>query len=863
MEHMKPALPLALILLVAPLPAQSAPPAAPASLRFPVRFVENGGQTDARVAFHAGGSEREVFFGDEGLTVALTGTLDGHRQRWALKYDLVGARPGVRPEGVERAPGVASWFRGPRAAWRTGLRTWSRIVYREPWPGIDVAFDALATGIRSTFTLQPGADPTAIRFAVRGASALRLSPAGSLTVETPLGVLAEDAPVAWQDAPHGRVPVAVAIELLPDGYGFRVGAHDPTLPLVIDPTTLVYAGFLGGSGTERGQAIALDGDGNAYVTGYTTSGEASFPVSAGPDLTYNGGFNPFGDAFVAKVNAAGTALVWCGYIGGSDDDFGNAIAVDGLGRAYLAGHTSSTQADGFPVATGPDLTYNGSSLDAWVARVAADGLSLEYCGYIGGSGHEDRGTGIAVDGLGRAWVCGQTNSNQATFPVAVGPDLAYGDGSLDGFVARVNAAGTGLDLCGYVGGSALDATYDVDVDGGGNGYVIGNTSSDESTFPVLVGPDLTYNGGQDLYVAKVDGATGLLVWSGYLGGDDADSGAALAVGADDSVYVAGSTFSEEATFPVKTGPDLTFNGGPIFNRVDAFVARIDAGGASLAWCGFVGGLDADQGNAIDIDADGNAYVTGWTASSESLATPFPVASGPDVTFNGSVDAFVVEVAASGVAVVYGGYVGGSGADYGNSIAVSAAGDAWLTGYSASSEATFPATAGPDLSHNGADDAFVARVTSDEQAPAGPTLDLVLKQGKLTDSVKAGKDAFHASGTFSFNAGSPDAAFDAATDALSLALGDLSTPVLVAIAAADPGWKVKQGKFTWKSAKGVAPKIVVVLNTAKLKFAVHVTKLDYAATPENPMQVSLVAGDDDGSVVAAWTPKKKPGAFKYP
>lgn len=843
------------------LPSGSGVP--PAALRLPVRLVENVGQTDTRVAFHAGGRDRQVFFTAQGPTVALAGTLDGRPARWAVRHEFVGARPGLWPEGVQRAPGTLSWFRGPRAAWRTGARSWSRIAYREAWPGIDVAWDALDAGLRSTFTLQPGADARAIRIAVQGAEALRLSPAGGLLLRTPLGELAESAPVAWQDTPRGRVPVAVSVRIEGDTFGFDVGAHDPALPLVIDPTSLVYAGFLGGDGDESGQGLAVDGDGNAYVTGWTSSSETSFPVVGGPDLSYNLGFAPFGDAFVAKVNSAGTALVWCGYIGGWDDDFGNAIAVDGLGRAYVAGHTASSEAELFPVATGPDLTYNGSSLDAWVARVAADGLSLEYCGYVGGSGHEDRASGIAVDGLSRAWVCGHTNSGTASFPETVGPDLSYGDGGLDGFVARVSADGTGLDLCGYLGGNAYDAAYDVDVDPDGNAYVTGATYSDQASFPVLVGPDLTHNGSQDAFVLRVDGATAQFAWSGFLGGAESDSGTAIAVDAAGSPRVAGTTSSDESSFPVAVGPDLTFNGGPIFNLVDAFVARVDAGGAALAWCGFLGGSGADQGNDVDLDGEGHAVVTGWTSSDESAPTPFPLASGPDLTFNGSTDAFVAKVAASGASLAYAGFVGGSGADYGNAVAVAADGDAWITGVTDSTQASFPASGGPDTTANGADDAFVARVTSDAQPPAGPTLDLALLKGSLADSAKPAKDAFHAKGTLAFNAGSPDAAFDDATDAVSLALGDLSTPVLVEIPAADPGWKEKKGKYTWKSAKGVAPRVVLVLDTGKGTFAVHVTKLDYAATPANPMQVSLVAGDDDGAQQAAWTPKKKAGAFKYP
>ena len=183
------------------------------------------------------------------------------------------------------------------------------------------------------------------------------------------------------------------------------------------------------------------------------------------------------DAFVAKVNAAGFGLVYAGYIGGSGDDNGQGIAIDGSGNAYVTGYTDSDEAT-FPVTVGPDPTFNGS-YDAFVAKVNAAGTALVYLSYIGGSG-DDYGYGIAVDGSGNAYVTGTTASNEATFPVTVGPDLIYNGGPWDAFVAKVNAAGTALSYAGYIGGSVWDEGYGIAVDGSGNAYVTGSTSSHES-----------------------------------------------------------------------------------------------------------------------------------------------------------------------------------------------------------------------------------------------------------------------------------------------------------------------------------------------------------------------------------------------
>ncbi len=232
-------------------------------------------------------------------------------------------------------------------------------------------------------------------------------------------------------------------------------------------------------------------------------------------MTYNGGFS---DAFVAKVNAAGTALVYCGYIGGSDDDYGYAIAVDSGGNAYATGRTESSQPS-FPVVVGPDLTFNNAvgTPDGFVAKVNASGSALSYCGYIGGSGF-DYGKGIAVDSQGSAYVVGIVWSTETTFPVTVGPDLTFNSGYFDAFVAKVNSAGTGLSYCGYIGGSLEDFASGVAVDGSGNALCHRIHLFHQTTFPVAVGPDLTYNGGYDVFVAKVNASGAGLNYCGYIGG---------------------------------------------------------------------------------------------------------------------------------------------------------------------------------------------------------------------------------------------------------------------------------------------------------------------------------------------------------
>ncbi len=402
-------------------------------------------------------------------------------------------------------------------------------------------------------------------------------------------------------------------------------------------TEFLYCGFIGGCGPgwdDSGYGIAVDNAGYAYVTGYTQS-LYSLPAIIGPDLTFNGGLR---DAFVAKVNAEGTALDYCGYIGGSDYDEGRGIAVDGAGSAYVIGWTGSSEAS-FPVTVGPDLTYNGdrglsNEGDVFVAKVNSAGIALDYCGYIGGN-NGDWGHGIAVDNAGCAYVTGGTYSSTDTFPLIVGPDLTYNGGGSDAFVAKVNAAGTALDFCGYIGGGKRDGGYGIAVDRFGCSYVTGYTRSNQSTFPVTPRPDRTYNGHTDAFAAKIDASGTRLLYCGYLGGTKEDTGYGIAVDSACCAYVTGYTRSSEASFPVTIGPSVHFTGWGA-----AFVAKVNPAGTALHYCGYIGGSGSDYGYGIAVDIAGYAYVTGKTYTRESA---FPVTMGPDLTFNGWGDAFVTKI----------------------------------------------------------------------------------------------------------------------------------------------------------------------------------------------------------------------------
>lgn len=708
--------------------------------KIPLTFVENRGQSAAAIAYEVLGRDA-ISFRAGGVTFQVPGegsrgerrSVPGPRRNGVrhgglsadrlrreppaldeVTLDFIAANPESRPEGQDVAPGVVSYFRGAPEEWKTAIPTYRRVVYRELWPGIDLEF-AGERRLKYTATVRPGAKPEIIRIAVRGARALELSDGGDLVIRTATTVIRDERPVAYQEIDGQRVTVTAEYVIDSDAhaFGFRLGAYDPSLPLVIDPALFVYAGYFGRGGEDRGLGIAVDGAGNAYFCGEVFSSVSAW------------------DAYVVKVNPAGDTILYTAFVGGLDYDAAYDMAVDSTGSAYIVGATESTPARGYPVRTGPDLTFNGTAgdIDLLIAKLGTNGTTIIYAGYLGGTGW-DFGEGVWVDATGAAYVDGPTES--PNFPTVVGPDLTH-NGLYDTFVVKVKptpgsaTVTNNLDFSGFIGGSGNDTGVSpfyvtgghITVDASGHIYVVGQTNSTEASLPVRVGPDLTYNGGIfDAFIAKLlpDGSD--FVFLGYVGGDQEDMGFGIGVDASGAVYFGGHTYSTEATFPVKVGPDLTFNG-----MLDAFVVKVLPDGSDLEYCGFIGGDKDDQGLALRVTPSGHAYVIGQTGADE---TTFPVTVGPDLTYNGTGpddfgDTFVgrLKVVPSDPVPAnnydFMGYVGGSQGDGAFWGALDASGDIYLAGDTASDETTFPdgdgfgTLPGPDLTANGGYDAFVTKI----------------------------------------------------------------------------------------------------------------------------------------------------------
>ena len=387
-------------------------------------------------------------------------------------------------------------------------------------------------------------------------------------------------------------------------------------------------------------------------------------------------------------------LEYSTYLGGSNNDFGNAIAVDGSGNAYVTGTTESTD---FPTANPIQPAFSGGSggaTDVFVTKLNAAGDALVYSTHLGGFGDE-RGFGIAVDDLGNAYVTGETLSSN--FPTA-SPIQAANGGLSDAFVTKLNAAGDALVYSTYLGGSLFEQGNGIAVDAAGNAYVMGLTNSTD--FPTASPLQPTYGGGTfDVFVTKLNAAGDALVYSTYLGGSGSEilQFGAISADASGNAYVAGSTSSTD--FPTAS-PIQASQGGSF----DAFVTKLNTAGNALVYSTYLGGSGSDRGLAIAVDASGNAYVTGFTGSTE-----FPTASPIQAANGGLSDAFVTKLNAAGDALVYSTYLGGSSSDVGYGIAVDAAGNAYVMGETDSTE--FPTASPIQSALGGFDDAFVTKLNA--------------------------------------------------------------------------------------------------------------------------------------------------------
>ena len=588
--------------------------------------------------------------------------------------------------------------------WYADVPTYGEVVYRGIYPDIDLRLYGDGGMLRYDFIVNPGAKPEAIALAYDGIDSLAMmhgelvmgTALGDIVQSRPyiyqqIGDEVVEVEGGFRLGSH-------------NAYGFQVAAYNNYYPLIIDPMLLDYSTYLGGEYGDFGIGIAVDSQGSAYVTGITASSSPGFPTTSGTYQTSNAGqqdafvtkLAPNGrylvystylggeaddrgrgiavdsqgnayvtgetssyspgfpttpgayerhncgdiDVFITKLAPGGHALVYSTYLGGEDNDYGQSIAVDSEGNAYVTGYTDSVSSPGFPTTTGAfQRDYGGGSSDAFVTKLASTGQYLVYSTYLGGE-HDDSGNGIAVGSQGHAYVTGHTVSDSPGFPTTPGAFQTDNAGIYDAFVARLAPDGDALVYSTYLGGEYWDYGEGIAVDSQGHAYVTGYTDSPSPGFPTTAGAFQTDNAGHnDAFVIRLAPDGDALVYSTYLGGEGHDLGFGIAVDSQGHAYVTGHTRSDSPGFPTTPGAFQTDNAG---DR-DAFVTKLASDGDALVYSTYLGGESEDDGNGIAVGSQGYAYVTGHTCSD---SPGFPTTTlAFQTTSAGPCDAFVSKIGA--------------------------------------------------------------------------------------------------------------------------------------------------------------------------------------------------------------------------
>ncbi|MDP8980916.1 MAG: SBBP repeat-containing protein [Acidobacteriota bacterium] len=593
----------------------------------PLAFEANRGQADARFLYLARSANQAVYLSRSGAVLAAPGA-----PQVEIVFEHGRADAIIEPQNPQA--GVSNYFigRDPKN-WRTGIPQFGSVQYRNLYPGIDLIFH----GDEFDFDVAPQADPRAIRLRLRGGT-----PAMTAEGDIAVGAMRLRRPVIYQ----GETIIPGRFRIDREGLvTFSLSDYDRGRKLTIDPV-ITWSAYLGNGNTDRFSSLAVDKDGNTYVTGRAVSG---FPT-ANPLQTNHGGVCgtiltvqvQCGDVFVTKLNAAGTALVYSTYIGGSGEDSGMQIGVDAAGNAVVLGTTRSTD---FPSTDGAlQPVGNGPGLAAFVFKLDPAGSKLLYS-----TGVQGFPSALAVDTTGNAYI-GRENRTATGGAVVID---------------KLNSQGTALVYSfSFGGGGGEDAPRSLALDSSGAVYVAGVTHSID--FPVSPDALQRTNTAYANFIAKVNPAGTAVVFATYFAGGIN----AIAAGPGGDVFVSGIVVDGFQTTP--KAAESVFGG----SLGDAFAARLNASGSALIYATYIGGAGYDIGQSMAVDAAGNAIIVGSTGSNN-----FPLAANIQRIPQGGAEAFVTKLDPTGTKFLFSTFLGGFGNDEATAVAVDGQGNIYIAGNS--------------------------------------------------------------------------------------------------------------------------------------------------------------------------------------
>lgn len=639
-----------------------------------------------------------------------------------LRMRLIGANEGAPGQGLDPLPGRSNYFRGRDSRkWRVGAPQFARVKFNDVYPGVSLVYYGRQSQLEYDFIVRAGADPKRIELAFDGAERIEIEKNGDLALRTKHGVVKQQRPFVYQEVAGARAQVkGEYVKLADDRIGFNIGAYDPAKPLVIDPV-LSYSTFLGGSGEDSVVALTTDKDGNLYVAGVTYSDD--FPIVNGAFTKraiaeFSRCFGGCVDLFVAKINPAGTALIYSTYLGGGyiDEVFG--IAVDRDGAAYITG---ASQSDDFPVTIDAFQRTLKGTRDAIVVKLSPAGDRLVYSTYLGGW-YNERGLSIAVDSAGSAYVAGRTVSSDFPTRKPFQAAIKYPDDQ-DGFVTKLSPDGSSLVYSTLLGGERDDECLAIAVDAAGCAYATGGTFSVD--FPAInalqpyaniVRPPNSEFIFADLFVTKFNPDGSTPVYSTPLGSTRGEVGASIAVDEKGQVVIGGLFVTDGIyEFPMVNPiqretpylPGLGF-------ATDCLIVKLDETGRRLLFSTLLGGSQTESiNNSITVDRNGRIYVSATTNSYDLPITPDALQPKFGLGLSDSFVAVIDPARVGTDALVYCSYLGGGMHESDSGVALDGAGNIYVAGRTQrcpDCENTFPLVNPMQNAAKGTADGYIVKIS---------------------------------------------------------------------------------------------------------------------------------------------------------
>jgi hypothetical protein len=617
--------------------------------RSSVYFEANVGQMHADLDFKVHGPGYEAFLSATQLVIRSQSPDDTPT---AVRMHVIGGNQAARATNSDRLLGTVNYFLGTDPGlWRTNIPTFGRVQYDDVYPGIDlVYYGASCPTQRSALSAQHSRNSQ-----------------HCLEYDFVVAPYADPSPIQLRFTGADNIEIAADGALVVETGAYELRQPAPYIYQEVNGTRRQVAGEFRIQNSEFG------------------IGEPELKSQNSKPVTFEiGAYDPSRPLVIDPVMSYST------YLGGIGDDFSRDIRTDQAGNIYVAGHTSSLD---FPTANGWQSFHGGGSVDAFVSKFSSDGSTLLYSSYLGGSG-DDFGGRLAVDALGSVYLSGDTHSTDFPTASAVQPTNR---GGADAFVTKLAVNGSSLRYSTYLGGSADDDGRGVAVDRFGSAYVTGRTLS--SDFPLVAPLQSELRGGKDVFVTKLLPNGSAFAYSTYLGGSgNAEEGYSIAVNTVGNASITGRTDSSD--FPTVNAVQPENGGG-----IDAFVARLAADGSALIYSTFLGGAADDHGRRLAVDNAGNSYVTG-----ETFSTNFPTRNAFQRLSAGGSEAFVAKLSGDGLTLLYSTYLGGQLNDQAIAIAVSATGNAIVTG--ATESDNFPVVNAIQPGKNGNTDVFVTKFAND-------------------------------------------------------------------------------------------------------------------------------------------------------